>query len=212
MTIYTLIRNIIFVILVVALSISISIVRARPIKHKGLAVTGLSIAALGLYFLSLLLPLEHFLLTFPTAEEAFHCKYDKEIKMMVEGEESVLFVVHEPGKNEDDFIILSETERGWTVPHDLDRRPVSVRILNNGTITLFRYKDTQEYYLYAAVVGKPSDLYDNRGTEFKCIGGEPDPDSNQLYSYCAYLRGIDEDYILYTNGKAVQLVSGKHSK
>ena len=162
----------------------------------------LAVLLLTAYFLSSVVPLEEPFLTFATAEEAFHYKYDYEILLTIEGNESTQIICNY-GQNEGLYgAILSKTTEGWKPEIQLDKKNIAIIFAPNCVIHLQRYKKTEDFYLTITSADGMNELYDNRNTEFQNVTGT-------LYSgkkvppgsHYAFVDGIDEDYILTIDGE-----------
>ncbi len=202
MPMYILLRNGLFLILLTA---GIIFIIKSKIRRKRLGVALLSVLLVTGYILSLVVPLEEAVLTFPSPEEAFHYKSDEEIGAFAEGNESTMVITQEPGINENTVSILEKTENRWKAPINLlNTKIVEVKLINAATFILYRYQATNDFYL---IVMEPADqtveLSDNRGSQFHCLKRAVPEHNVSTYTYYAFLDGVDKDYVLTVDGTEV---------
>lgn len=124
MPIYRILRIICCLLLLAAGMVFILKSRVRR-KRFGMILLAVSVVVV--YLLSLVIPLEDAVLTFPSIEEAFHYKSEEQIGMTVEGNESAMVVIQSSGNEGNHFFILPKKGNRWQSFMELDKKIVDIR-------------------------------------------------------------------------------------
>lgn len=190
------------ILLFVLLIVGLILIFKSKIRKKRLCSVLLAILLFILFILSSLLPIEEPFLTFPTAEEALHYKYDYDIELTVEGNESTQIVCHSSTEKGYYGAVLPKTDKGWKPEIQWDKKIVGQIFAPSCIVMLQRYKQTDDFYLTIQSASGMDELFDNRNTEFQSLTG-PSPLEKKVLPgyYYAFIDGIDENYVLTIDGE-----------
>ncbi len=193
------------IILLILLVIGLVLIFRSQIRRKRLCSILLAVLLFVIYILSSIVPIEEPFLTFPTVEKAFHYKYDYEIVLIVEGNESTQ-VICNFGQNRGYYgAVLPKTEKGWKPEIQWDKKTVGKVFASNAIVLLQRYKTTDDFYLTIQSASGMDELYDNRNTEFQSLTGPSFLGKKAAPGYYyAFIDSVDKNYILTIDGQEIK--------
>lgn len=202
---YNIVRVILSIILLSFLAAGVLFIFRSQIRRKRLCSILLAVLLFVIYILFTIVPIEEPFLTFPTVEKAFHYKYDYEIALTVEGNESTQ-VICNFGQNKGYYgAVLPKTEKGWKPEIQWDKKTVGKIFESNAIVLLQRYKTTDDFYLTIQSASGMDELYDNRNTEFQSLTGPSFLGKKVAPGYYyAYLDGVDGNYVLTIDGQEIK--------
>lgn len=184
--------------------IGLLIIRRSHIVHKRKWSAVSLVVAVILTTISAMIPIENVFLTFPSPELAYHYTNSGDVKLFVDGEETV-FVVGTKGDTSV-YAIIPKSDNGWKLGMGSDTKRV-VQIIDDGVIVyVFQYKDSHDYYI--AVSDTNGDLFaveDNYNSEFYCLDNTNNTLNKTVYTYYAYINDLNEQYMLIVNGKEISI-------
>lgn len=153
-----------------------------------------------LYFV----PFENSFLTFRSPEAAYqYVTFGKtNIVHKIDGKESA-FVI-DRSMNTDTYQIVPKGENGWKIGLGSDTNCIYRNFINGISIDIYRYKSTDEYYLFVdAVSADHVEVKDSRNSEFDAL----ESGGGHFVTYCTYLLKPDEQYRLSINDVQIMPLS-----
>lgn len=168
----------------------------------------LCVLTIALVTLSAFIPFENLFVTFPTPEAAF--KYvnfeNEDVKLVVPGNESALIVGENRGTNT--YLIIPKDENGWKIGLGSNTKRVVYKVTNNIIVTVYQYKNTDDYYITLFSLGTSGDVAqvaDNRGSKFIPFKQDNTEFAESSYMFSAYVSKFDNRYRLIVNGTELDL-------
>lgn len=134
----------------IAITIAVMSLAFSFMKKKRRLTVILVSTVVVLFVLSLLLPIEHFVVRFKTPTDAYcYSHFDSDIVDVVYGEESALVLSKDRSGSYSVWITQKDTN-GYVIPvfGSVDT------VQNNGTIQIVRLKNTDDYYYYGLTKNK----------------------------------------------------------
>lgn len=128
----------------------------------------------------------------------YQTTFETDIQAVVEGEESVLVFADNNGN------YYSKTDKGYQLLPNGSVKEVFSGTTYFGIMSIYRYLDSNDYYVIATVTesmidGNIDDITDNKGSEFQqALITKPDSD-NVVYVLLTCVHDID-DYSLIVDG------------
>ena len=182
------------------------LLRRYPIWAKRWFRVGLFafVVLLGIVFA--LIPREIRTQEYASPEEAFRYKNQGEILLVLEGEQSA-YVVAKQGRNAYSYDFIAREGDVW---HPVAGVSVKPSIVTHGSqvVCIYQYGKTNDYYI-SITDGKGHDIEveDNRDSRFWKVGDSYEfSDSDfSMYTYYAYVDGLDAAYQLIVNGEALPI-------
>lgn len=150
------------------------------------------------------LPVENSLFTFDTPETAFqYYTGNGNAKLVIDGRESAL-VIGEKGSS-DILLIVPKADSGWKVGIGTDTRIVHQASTEDVVIQLYRYGNTEEYYLQLISLNhEPLSLGDSLDSVFHMKTNSNGEAEYENYTYFAYITQTEE-YWIRVNDDIIQI-------
>jgi len=144
-------------------------------------------------------PVKDLFITYNTPEDAFIDTAEGEVVLRVDGGYTSLVVAkHDEGLSES---IIRAVDGGWKAGTAFDMRIYYWYPALEYSLTVLRYKDTDEFYIYLEdVKGEIKDIKDNRHSYFSVYQTDENDNIDINKLYVAYVHDLDEEYILYIDG------------
>ena len=150
---------------------------------------------------SMLVPIENLFMSFSTPEKSYGYVNQEEVKLVVYGQESALVIGED---TEYVYLVIPKGEKGWKIGRGMDLKFISNQYFDGIVVSIYQYKNTKEFYLEVTDVdGKECKVTDNQNSSFETL--ETDIDGGNKYRYYAYIRGLNENYVLKVNDKEIIL-------
>ena len=152
---------------------------------------------------TMLVPIENFFISFSTPEKSYRYINREEIKLVVHGQESALII---GGDTEYVYLVIPKGEKGWKIGRGIDLKFISNQYFDGVVVSIYQYKNTNEFYVEVMdIEGKECKVSDNQYSCFEIletyVGGKKE------YRYYAYVRDLNENYILDVNDEKIILNS-----
>lgn len=163
-------------------------------KTKKIVIIAVSVA---LFVVSALIPFENVFITFSTPEASYKYHNQGTPIICVEGQDTDLIV----GQKGDSYIynIAPKTASGWKLGMGYELKNIyqSIDSANKNLINVFRYKNTNEFYLVVTnIEGESLSVHDNLNSAF--VLSEKTGSAND-YVYYTYINALDNNYVLSLN-------------
>lgn len=196
------IRLVFFVIIFV---ICVLLIWKSRLIHKRRWYLSLLAVTIALTTLSVFIPIENAFITFSSPTAAFEYINTGIVKLIVNGEYTD-FVVAEKG-NADSYLIIPKEGTGWKLGLGTDTKRIAHKISNGVSIQVYQYKNTDDYYITVLnTEGGIFEISDNHNSEFSYLD-KLNPSLNEtFYTYYAYVKNFDAQYILTVNGKTISII------
>lgn len=178
--------------------LSIFIIRRMDFKKKTLLTRMAFVLAIVICLVLNFVPFENAFVTFDSPEDAYryYKGWSQEIDLFVEGRNSDFVIT-----NKNEILIIPKMKEGWKLGIGPDIKHVIWGSSESGTISIYRYKETNDYYVQVIVaddiVQKVEDSYDSTFV----TGGE----ERTGKVYFAALERFDKQYKIYINGEEVEI-------
>lgn len=186
----------------IAFIISFLLIRKSRIIHKRQWATVTLVVAVILTSISALIPIENALITFSSPESAYNYNNSGNVKLIVDGEKTD-FVVGTKG-DADVYLIIPKSNDGWKLGMGLDTKKVFQTISNGITIYVYKYKNTDDYYITVLDTnGGSTNITDNHNSKFKHLEKFNSILGKTFYTYYAYINNFDDQYTLTVNGNSI---------
>ena len=143
---------------------------------------------------------------YSSPEEAFRYKNQGEILLVLEGKQSAYVVAKQTG-NSYSYDFIARDDDVWHPVAGISTKPT---VITQGSIVvrIYQYDETSDYYI-SITDGKGQDIEiaDNRNSHFCKIGDsyEVSDRTFSMYTYYAYIDGLDAAYQLTVNGEALSV-------
>ena len=169
----------------------------KPISPKGrkIKIIGYVISVALASTMLTLVPIENSIYTFKSPEAAYkYFDYRCEVQFVVEGDECD-FVIAKEGSYTTIYDIIPKTEDGWNVPVNFDTEVADYKS-GDVNLTLWRYKPTDEYFIYVRVPDPSTKvtISDCYGSTFYSF------ENNRKFDYYAAIKDFDSQYVLTVDG------------
>ncbi len=185
--------------------ICLVIIKKSTIVHKRRWHIISFVACAVLASLSALIPLENAFVTYNSPESSFKYVNSCEAQLVVEGKETA-FVIGNKGDT-DIYLIVPKSKSGWKLGMGLDTKRVMQRIYGEMSIDVYRYKDTNDYYI--TVFDKSGgilDITDGNNSKFYYLKKINTTLNTDFYTYYAYVQNFNNQCSLCVNGKTISLL------
>lgn len=150
-------------------------------------------------------PFENLFITFPTVEASYRYSNPNHIDLIVDGNESAF--VAGSRNNIDNYFIVPKSDDGWKVGVGKDTKMILRKMTDDTVIYLYQYKDSDEYYIVVFNVNRDTlKISDSKNSKFEHTEKYVDAASKNYYTYFSYIDGVDCNYTLTVNGKAIKLI------
>lgn len=155
------------------------------------------------------LSLDSALLKFDTPEEAFHYLRPNKIMGTAQGKESC-YITYKKNSNTWSNCVIPWTDGQYGVPAITDSgKIVHVQVIPGGTLTVLRFNNTNDYYIYGTLVlskEKSLHLEDNIGSNIQ-FQRDTTPDVTDYYGYMywAYVEDFGDNYEITVNGETTAI-------
>lgn len=150
---------------------------------------------------SMLVPIENLFMSFSTPEKSYGYVNQEEVKLVVYGQESALVIGED---TEYVYLVIPKGEKGWKIGRGIDLKFISNQYFDGIVVSIYQYKNTKEFYLEVTDVdGKECKVTDNQNSSFETL--ETGIDGGNKYRYYAYIRDLNEKYVLKVNDKEIIL-------
>lgn len=184
------------------------ILRRYPVWAKRWFRAGLLLFVALLVVISALIPQEIGTQAYSSPEEAFRYKNQGEILLVLEGEQSA-YVVAKHNENSYSYDFIARDDDVW---HPVARISTNPTVITQGSIVvcIYQYDETSDYYISITDgKGQEIEIADNRHSHFCKIGDsyEVSDRTFSMYTYYAYIDGLDAAYQLTVNGEVISLAS-----
>ncbi len=191
------------IIIMVAICIGIYFLfKKSHIKPKKVSLIVALILIVVVTMVSMFIPIENTFITFSTPESAFHYTNFGEVKLTVEGEQSD-FVVADYNDT-DILLIIPKTDTGWKLGLGIDTKKVTQKIESGITLYVYRYKDTDDYYIMILDTnGGESQISDSNNSKFYSLTKENSALNKNFYTYYAYIGDFSSGYTVTVNGNSM---------
>ena len=176
----------------------IVIKKSNAVKKKMLVILS-AIGAVVLTTALAFVPFENLFVTFHSPEAAYgYFTGETNIKIVVEGQQSDYVVGGSGDKNVS--LIVPKTEDGWKVGIGADTKLVSQSIQDGIVLYVYRYQNTNEYYLTVFDTnGGTSEITDCLGSEFYPVAQANAALDKEFVTYYSYLPNPDPSYWISVN-------------
>ncbi len=146
---------------------------------------------------------KHSAVSFSAVEDAFYASHRGEIAGTVEGNSSC-FIVFTNEHGSFDTVALARSENRYVPSSNWSLKEVSQAFINEGSARIFRYADTNDYYIwgYTRETDEGTTLIqDNAGSDFQQKKqARNTSDSFETIVFWASIPKISKDYELSVNG------------
>ena len=192
------------VFLTIVFLISIFLIkRSRLVQKRRWSILAFVIAVV-LTTISAWIPIENVFVTFSSPESAYRYNHSGDVKLIVEGEKTD-FLVGVKGETYV-YAIVPKTAGGWKIGMGFDTNRKIQHVSDGITVYVYQYKDTKESFITVLdTEGGPSDVSDNRHSEFKYLEQAKDTLGKTFYTYYAYINQGENPYILTGNGAPIDI-------
>lgn len=172
-------------------------------KTKKIILIAVSIA---LFVVSALIPFENVFITFSTPEASYKYHNQGTPVICVEGQDTDLVV----GQKGDSYIynIAPKTANGWKLGMGYELKNIyqTIDSANKNLISVFRYKNTNEFYLVVTnIEGESLSVHDNLNSAFVLSEKTDKNGSANDYVYYTYINALDNNYVLSLNDIDISL-------
>lgn len=188
------------IILLLVLVLLLKKDKVNKSKTKKIIIIAVSVA---LFVVSALIPFENVFITFSTPEASYKYHNQGTPVICVEGQDTDLIV----GQKGNSYIynIAPKTASGWKLGMGYELKNIyqSIDSANKNLINVFRYKNTNEFYLVVTnIEGESLSVHDNLNSAF--VLSEKTVSAND-YAYYAYINALDDNYVLSLNDIDISL-------
>lgn len=192
---YGLIRLLISILVFIGIMVCSN--RIMILKRKYIAIISIVISLF--VFLALqILPFENLFVQFRSPEAAYKYYNDGDIKFIINGKTSAFVVASE--RNTDKYSIVLKTKNGWKIGMNYRIQMPIAQFRDGYIIYIYNYKEEpDDYAVIIDMIGNGLEIWDTLGTKFV---KESSKNANTYYGYIC----INDDYKLYINGEAVDLM------
>ena len=147
---------------------SIAFLRKKDKSHRKPIYIALLIFVVIIYIGSGFVPIENLFVTFSTPESAFHYEYAAKINMVVDGKVTTMII--SSTKDGTSQTVIPKSGNGWKLDIGIDQKKVVEKIVGTKTIFVYRYKDSEDYYVVVwdplAAKNNILNVSDNRNSKF----------------------------------------------
>lgn len=195
--------RIVFFVIIFAICVLL-IWKSRLIHKRRWYLSALAVTIV-LTTLSAFVPIENAFITFSSPTAAFEHINTGNVKLIVNGEETD-FVVAEKG-NADSYLIIPKAGNGWKMGLGTDTKRIAHKFSNGVSIEVYQYKNTGDYYITVLnTEGGMLEISDNHNSEFSYLDKQNASLNETFYTYYAYVKNFDAQYILTVNGKTISII------
>lgn len=186
-----------FIVLLLLLKIKI---------HRKFALPITAVVFILVCTLMAFVPFENAFITFPTAEKSFNYFYGKNmnVQLVLDGTVSSFVIAGDNG--EKTIQLVPKTNDGWKVAKGTDSKRVLHKVVNDCSVTVYRYKDSTDYFVN--IVNTKSgniEIADNCNSNFYTLCYENKALEETFYSYYARVENFDDSYCLIINNEEIPL-------
>lgn len=152
--------------------------------------------------------IENLFVTFQSPEEAFRYSNKDEVKFVVEGEDTAL-VVAQTDVSTFRQEIYPRSGTGWKLASTFNTKEVYKKSSGEISAFVYQYDDSNDYYVLLWWRGEEMpQITDNNNSTF-CyldVSGNAREYGYTCYIYCAYVKNLNNQYLLNVNGKEISLL------
>ena len=183
---------------VIIFLLSIFIIRRIDFKKKTLLTRVALLLAIVICLLLNFVPFENVFVTFDSPEDAYgyYKGWLQEIELLVEGRNSDFVIT-----DKSEILIIPKTKEGWKLGIGSDIKWVMWGSSESGTISIYRYKETNDYYVQVIAWNDMVQTVEDSYNSAFVTGGE----GRTGKVYFAALDRFDKEYKIYINGEEVEI-------
>ena len=195
-------RIVFWLLLFVGLMVARPIFRVKNERRFRIVCFFISLA---LSSISSMFPVENLFINFSSPESVFSYTQIGEINQIVDGQESCL-IVYTKENGAISHCIFPLTDKGYKIPTHFAVSRVSYFLNQNGAFTIYRLKDTDDYYSFCSI----NQSGDCDIQAYNVYGDALDVDVYRVESgfYYFYLHDFSSGSYLEANGERVLLSNG----
>lgn len=184
-------------------ALGIVVLHKTKIKRKKLISVLSVLWCICLVFLISVFPIENAFVTFDSPESVvFYTKHQKTIKI-VHGKESCVAISQTDNSSYTSTFVLKD-EDGYKIAYYFSVQQVLENSNGKASFTVYKVRDTQDYYISFTVVGfgsKEIDFYNGNDELIDCEIVNVD---GSFFRWI-YLDGFSDDYYMTINGEKISL-------
>lgn len=194
------------IIVGLCLGFSVLAISRSSILRKRLCYVIASGTALILMIVLSFLPFENLFFTFDSPAEAY--KYynprGSDVELVISGNECDFIV--DAQKEANTVSIIPKTKKGWKISTGLDTRRKKHIISNDVVVTVYQYKNTNEYFITIFNTdGGSATICDDYNTKFYSLERNADWLSKTFITHYAYIPDMGSSYTVKVNGKEIEV-------
>lgn len=165
----------------------------------------MSVFLIILRIVSSFLPFENLFTTFDSPEAAYTYQISKDVIKTIDGEASTL-VIGAKRNTREILIIPKIDEKHWKIGRPGESKEVGYINLGNIGISLYRYKNTSDYYIAVDCLKTDSfTISDSENSEFVFIEKAIDTTDLTILSCYAYIPNFSKEYSVTINNNLIDL-------
>lgn len=186
------------------LIVLVYVTRKSDAKYrKRFRVLSLFIVVVG-YILSGFLLVENYIVTFSSPESVYRYSHLGEPDIVLDGEQSSMVIAVNGGTST--IVTIPKCDGGWKLDSGLGQKHILFETINTAGIIVYRYRNTNDYYIIISDFSEePLQIWDENGSMFKIDTYDVKGTELASYSYCAYIKEHNGNYVLNINGEAYNL-------
>ena len=196
---YGVLRILFFVVIFILVII---LTRSLKYNKKRNIIILTSIFSIVFCTLSYLFPIENIFINFKNPKEIFNYTNIGDLEDVVCGNKSCI-IISSSKKYSYSYTFVLKSKKGYKIASSLKYEELINKTKNNNNLTLYKVKNTNDYYVFGYLTSKSKELEisDNRNSEFESIIiGEKSTSRNTYISY-GFINNIEEKYSLLVDGE-----------
>lgn len=191
-------------IVLAAVTFAVGALIIKKIRTPDVAVARIFLIVLVMAQTSVLclFPVENYLFSFESVENAYHYANSGEIETVIEGEDSELVV----GKNDNVYVylVIPKTKHGFKASVGADLKRVFYNFTNGIRVEIYQHRSIDDFYVSVTDTGGGDfSAMDNVNSEFYPVAEEIEPVGEIYYTYYAFINAENGQYELTVNGETV---------
>ena len=179
--------------------------KKRNVPRNGKNVVLFIVAIILLDVLIMGLPLDRWLISYDTPEDAYYAETKRQPDLVLEGRESSFALAKDGAKIEIGF--YKREMNGWKLTGLNDYDSQFFRGSSEYSILIYHVKDTEDYYVSITFLslekGETPTVSDSQGNTFSKL--DLSSATTNTCEYYAYIKGFNESYRLTVDGVDVPL-------
>lgn len=185
--------------------VCVSIIKKLKMHNKRVLKIFTAIVCLVICIALNFVPIENLFITFPTVQSSYKYSNTGNADLIINGTETDLVISENKGTN--NVLIIPKNNEGWKIGRGIDTKAFFNKNINNVLISVYQYKDTQDYYIILTdMVGNLYQISDSVGSVFESHEINVGSSNESYFEYFVYVNHLDENYSLTLNEETIYIL------